>query len=285
VFDLFGGGRSAQFIDATGDARPDLFVSTDPSRSDGMPSPNRFFTNQLGSAYRYAPAYGLERETSLQGSNASAVGDLDKDGWQDLLLNMTTGLRVYHNNQGKVFTNVASSVGLAQKPQDITLADVNGDGKQDVIEVKSNEFRVFVNTNGKFSSVFSAALQYGVSVAVGDVNDNDRPDIYMMRGRDSSGNNAPDQVYLNDGNGASFTRMSSIPSTSQSVADFVAPVNHDGNGLTDFLVLNGAEETPGPVQLIAFFPTTGTTATTLGAVSPADGTDRNDIVQDGHLPR
>jgi hypothetical protein len=49
--------------------------------------------------------------------------------------------------------------------------------------------------------------------------------------------------------------MSSIPSTSQGVADFVAPIDHDGNGLTDFLVLNGGGETevPGPVELIAFF--------------------------------
>jgi hypothetical protein len=62
--------------------------------------------------------------------------------------------------------------------------------------------------------VFSTALQYGFSVAAGDVNSDDRPDVYVMRGTDSVGNNAPDQVYLNDGGGASFTRMSSIPSTS-----------------------------------------------------------------------
>jgi hypothetical protein len=252
VFDPFGRGRSAQFIEVTGDGLPDLILANDPSRGDGMPSPNRFLTNQLGDAYRYAPNYGLERETSLQGSNASAVGDLDKDGWQDLLLNMTTGLRVYHNNQGKGFTEVAASIGLGQKPQDITLADVNGDGWQDVIEIQSNELGVFLNASGKFSKAFSLSLQYGASVAAGDVNADNRPDLYVMRGQDGSGNNAADRVYLNDGNGASFTQMSSIPSTSQGVADFVAPIDHDGNGLTDFLVLNGAQETPGPVQLIAF---------------------------------
>ena len=31
-----------------------------------MPSPNRFFTNQLGGALRYAPEYGLELETSFK---------------------------------------------------------------------------------------------------------------------------------------------------------------------------------------------------------------------------
>jgi len=219
-----------------------------------MPSPNRFFINQLGDAYRYAPEYGLEREskTGFLGNNAD-VGDLDKDGWQDLLLTTPDGLRVYHNDQGKRFTDVAALVGLGQKPQDVTLADVNGDSWLDVIEVQPNELSVFANMNGKFSRVFSTTLQYGSSVAAGDVNGDNRPDVYVMRGRDAAGANAPDQVYLNDGDGASFTRMSSIPSTSQGVADFVAPIDFDGNGLTDFLVLNGAGTGPGPVELIAFF--------------------------------
>jgi hypothetical protein len=256
VFDPFGRGRLAKFIEANGDSRPDLFVSNHPNRGDGLPSPDRFFINQLGGAYRYAPEYGLERETSLRGSKAS-VGDLDKDGWQDLLVITPTGLRVYHNEQGKGFTDVAASVGLGQSPQDVTLADVNGDSWLDVIEVEPNKLSVFVNTNGKFSSVFSTTLQYGFSVAAGDVNDDNRPDVYVMRGRDAAGANAADQVYLNGGDGASFTRMSSIPSTSQGVADFVAPIDYDGNGLTDFLVLNGgganADNVLGPVQLIAFF--------------------------------
>jgi hypothetical protein len=254
VFDPFGRGRSDTFFDANGDSRPDLFLANIPTRGDGLPSPNRFFINQLGGGLRYAPEYGLEREMNLQeGSNNARVGDLDKDGWQDLLMITPAGLRVYHNNQGTSFTEVAASVGLGQSPQDVTLADVNGDSWLDVIEVEPNKLSVFTNTNGKFSSVFSTTLQYGVSVAAGDVNSDNRPDVYVMRGQDTAGNNAPDQVYLNDGNGASFTRMSSIPSTSQGVADFVAPIDYDGNGLTDFLVLNGDGDTPGPVELIAFF--------------------------------
>ena len=185
------------------------------------------------------------------------MGDLDKDGWQDLLLITPAGLRVYHNEQGKGFTNVAASVGLSQRPQDVALADVNGDNWQDVIEVEPNKLSVFVNKNGKFSRAFSTTLQDGVSVAAGDVNGDNRPDIYVMRGRGAGGSNAPDEVYLNGGAGANFTRMSSIPSTSKGVAGFVARIDYDGNGLSDFLVLNGGGQSEGgpagPVQLIAFF--------------------------------
>ena len=267
VLDPFGRGRFAEFFDANGDSRPDLLVKNDPSRGDGMPSSDRFFINQSGDAYRYAPAYGLERETSLQGTYTS-VGDLDNDGWQDLLLITPAGLRVYRNEQGKGFTDVAASVGLGQKPKDLTLADVNGDSWLDVIEVEPNKLSVLVNTDGRFSSVFSTTLQYGFSVAAGDVNGDNRPDIFVMRGQDAAGDNAPDQVYLNEGDGASFTRMSSIPSTSQGVADFVAPIDYDGNGLTDFLVLNGGKETSsGPVELIAFFRKTTPPDTTSPRVT------------------
>jgi hypothetical protein len=254
VLDPFGRARLSAFIDANGDPHPDLFVGNEANRGDGMPSPNRFFVNQGGSVYRPAPEYGLEREISAEFQAGASVGDLDKDGWEDLVMATPSGLRVYHNDEGKGFTDVAAAVGLGQSPEAVTLSDVNGDGWLDVIEVSSDELRVLLNDQGTFSSAFSTTLEYGSSVAAGDVNGDDRPDIYVMRGRDATGANAPDQVYLNNGDGTSFTRMSSIPSTSEGGAESVWPIDYDQNGLTDFLVLNGGTGGDGPVQLIAFFP-------------------------------
>jgi hypothetical protein len=223
-------------------------------RTDSTLCPPPISYSPIREEPRSAPEYGVEREMDYRGllGNNPSVADLDKDGCQDLLVATTSGLHVYHNNQGNGFTDVAASVGLGQNPADVTLADVNSDSWPDVIEVSSTELRVLLNTNGRFSSAFSTALQYGVSVAAGDVNGDDRPDIYVLRG--ASGANPPDQVYLNNGIGTGFSQMSSIPSTSQGQADFVAPIDYDGNGLTDFLVLNGGKTNPGPVQLIAFFP-------------------------------
>jgi len=101
---------------------------------------------------------------------------------------------------------------------------------------------------------FSASLNSGLAVAAGDVNGDRRPDLYVMRAKSNTSPNAPDQVYLNNGTGNNFSLMSSIPSTSQGAAESVWPIDHDGNGLTDFLVLNGELRAEGPVQLIAFFP-------------------------------
>jgi hypothetical protein len=228
VLEPLARGRESKFINANGDASPDLFVANEPDRGDGLPSPNRLFINEGGNAYRYAPEFGLEREDSAGGSLSGGgpdVGDLDKDGWQDLVAESRTSLRVYHNNRGNGFTNVAGSVGLAQEAVDSVLADVDGDTWLDVILLsRQDELRVLLNTNGTFSSAFSTST------------------------------NASDWVYLNDGTGKNFTRMSSIPSTSQGQANSVWPIDYDGNGLTDFLALNGNGKSAGPVQLIAFFP-------------------------------
>jgi hypothetical protein len=255
VFEPFARGMFGTFIRANGDVYPDLYVANQRDRLDGMPSPNRLFVNSSGSKYRYAPGFGLERELgggATTGGSAD-VGDLDKDGWQDFVTE-ASGFRVYHNNQGNGFTDVTASVGLGQDATDATLADVNGDTWLDVIKVTPDNLRVLLNTNGTFSSVFSASLQSGLAVAAGDVNGDNRPDIYVMRGQDAGGANAADQVYLNDGTGKNFTQHSSIPSTNQGAAESVWPIDYDSNGLTDFLVLNGEEDTAGPVQLIAFFP-------------------------------
>ena len=260
VLQPFARGRSGTFVRANRDALPDLFAANDENRADGLPSPNRLFINQEGDAYRHAPEFGLEHEVgdgAATGGNPDA-GDLDRDGWQDLVVETATGLRVYRNNRGSGFTDVAAAVGLGHDPKDAILADVDGDRWLDVVEVFEDELRVMLNTgDGRFSSAFSAPLSLGLSAAAGDVNGDGRPDIYVMRDNDGTGLNAPDQLYLNDGTGKRFFQMPQIPSTEQGRAESVWPIDHDGNGLTDFLALNGEGEgsdAQGPVQLIAFFP-------------------------------
>jgi hypothetical protein len=90
-------------------------------------------------------------------------------------------------------------------------------------------------------------------VTAGDVNADTFPDLYIVQGR-LNGSNAPDRLLLNDGSGYRFTSMT-IPQTSIGAGDAAVPLDYDGNGLEDFLVLNGRPyPIRGPVQLIAFFP-------------------------------
>jgi hypothetical protein len=60
-------------------------------------------------------------------------------------------------------------------------------------------------------------------------------------------------MLLNDGSGASFEDVDMDQATS-GCGDNVAPIDYNGDGRTDFIVLNGHELTRGPLQLIDFAP-------------------------------
>lgn len=274
LLEPFARARNAVFLDANGDAHPDLFTMNESDRGDGLPSHNRLFVNRGGNdGFRDAPEYGLEREG--EGGHAT-LGDIDGDGRQDLLVaeephrdDELSELLVYRHEEGQGFTEVAAEVGLGQRVVDAILADVNGDRRPDVVALTPDSLEVYLNADGRFSRAFSTAVAGGFWLAAGDVNGDQRPDLYVMRGRSGDADNAPDAVYLNDGTGERFDPIPSIPSTNQGVAESVWPIDYDGNGLTDFLVLNGLHaDDPGPVQLIAFFPVGPDRSTAAAATAP-----------------
>jgi hypothetical protein len=142
--------------------RRSLSVIGETDRCDGMPARWRLFVNQGGGAYRQALELGFEREGETGTAEAS---DINGDGWQDLCVQSRVHaggpLYVYRNSQGNSFTNVAKEVGLGQNAFYATLADLNGEGRQDVIEALSSELRVYLNQGGTFLLAFRQTVSGG----------------------------------------------------------------------------------------------------------------------------
>lgn len=251
LLDPFGRGRRSTIVDANGDGAPDVFVGNQEFRPDGLPAPSRLFLNDGHGSFTDEPAYGLDQQT---GSLCASADDFNGDGRQDLLIcTGLLGLRLYRND-GSGFTDVTTASGLSGSPVDARLADVDGDGLPDLVEVLPTELRVLLQQpDGSFATAFTRSLSAGVWVATGDIDADGLPDLYVVQGV-MKDENAPDLMLLNDGAG-SFSDMP-IPETSVGSGDVAVPIDYDGNGLTDFVVLNGAlERATGPIQLIAFFPT------------------------------
>lgn len=251
IIDPFGRGRDATFIRLDDDPYPELFLTTEPERVDSLPGRNRFYRN-VGGRFVPAPEVGLDRAT---GGPCAMAGDVDGDQRQDLLHCVSRpddgrrpGLRIYRNVRGSL---VESTRRLGVSPIgdiDAMLMDVTGDKRKDLVQLSSGLLRVSRGTPDGFRRIWEARVSDGVGLAGGDVNGDGLADIYVLRGLMR---NKPDLLLVNDGRGRSFHAVR-IPQVGSGSADDVIALDHDGNGLMDFLVLNGRKRA-GPVKLLASY--------------------------------
>jgi hypothetical protein len=132
---------------------------------------------------------------------------------------------------------------------DAELVDLKRDGKLDLVQLSPNRIRVSVLKKGKFRKVWEKRLTHGRAVASGDVNGDRRGDIYVVR---SNGvRNSADVMLINRNGGSAWSAVT-IPQVNGGAGEDAYAIDHDGNGLDDFLVLNG-HNARGPLQLIGFY--------------------------------
>ena len=223
VADVHGRGREPAVIDYDRDGLPDIVVANEgPSR---YPAENRLFHNLGG---RFAEVTNSAVRSILY-STAIAVGDIDGDGWKDIVLRraVDTSLRIvtYHNDAG-TFRDVSSTTAYKKRvSEEIDLADVNGDGRPDLLIVELRQFSVWLNVAGKFPQAhFTYTLQQGRDLAVGDVNQDGKADIYIVQGANSSNQ---DIMLINNGDGKSYHTIP-IPQTTLGNGDVATAIPNWG---------------------------------------------------------
>ena len=158
------------------------------------------------------------------------------------------GLHVFRRRDAR-FVDATRALGLSPlNDVDAVAADFDGDGRTDIAQLSRSRLIVSLQRAGGMRRAFSVAVQQGHALAAGDVNRDRRADLYVVQG---GSRNIADRLFINRGSGRRFS-SASIPSTRSGSADDVVTIDHDRNGLDDFLVLNG-RSFAGPVQLIAAF--------------------------------
>lgn len=251
VSDPEGRGRYSAVLDVNNDGLPDLFSGSDSLRPDGLPGQNRLYLNTGHGSFIDTPAMGLDLNI---GSGCARAVDYNSDGWPDLLVcgrydNGPLALRLFENNQGRGFTNVSSILGPAVRAEDAVMVDINHDNLPDLITLTSTTLAERLQLpDGTFAPPQTImTVQDGRSLAVGDVNGDHNPDIYVVCGR-VGGANAPDHLLLGDASGGFTTQP--IPEATAGSGDRAYAFDYNHDGLTDFLVLNGLDHFPGPIQLL-----------------------------------
>jgi VCBS repeat protein len=245
VTDPYGRGRATTFIDANNDQWPDLFVGNDKPRPDGRPTPNRLFINVNGTSFVEAKV-GLTREI---GARCAQAVDYNFDGWEDLLVCGNGKLWLFRNQNGK-FVDVTSAVGIAGAWLDAELVDLDNDGFRDLAQVSKKKFQVklwdpLLDMFGG-ASYQNESFVNALAIASGDINGDGKRDVYVLQTGLKN-----DKMLRNEGGGNDFAPVE-IPQAASGNGQAVERIDYNGDGRSDFVVLNGKHQTPGPVQLITF---------------------------------
>ncbi len=259
--------------DFTGDNVNDLVTVNNgtptltPPNSDNTLS---FFTGSVNSATSKGDGTFLAA-TNLQLSGAGTrdarepvVGDLNKDGLRDLITIDTTSdnVNVFLALKGGGYaapqTFSPNAGGNSRDPVSVTLGDLNGDGRLDMVTASSRDSNVavFLNTTNVGGPLtFANATRFTVGntptqVMLADVNNDGDLDLLVAHnggGGFGGGNNRGVTIRLGNGDGT-FQAQSEIADASgrRATALGIADFNQDNN--LDIAVTN--DNTPGSVRLL-----------------------------------
>ena len=248
VEDRRGRGRDTTFIDVNRDGFLDLYVGNKFPRTDGKQSRNKLFINEGGVRFRPGREYGLNKQVG--GETVQAV-DYNRDGFKDLLVCGERRLFLFRNFGGTRFADVARPLGMADPCKGALFANVDGRGGPDLVRLAERRLAVIPQRDARFPKPsFSRELRGGEYVAAGRVNRDRRADLYVVQSGPID-RDRPDLMLLNRSGGTDFRRLD-MPQTTRGKGDYAAPIDYDGNGRDEFIVMNGHLKGEGPIRLIAF---------------------------------
>src|SRR6266581_2171944 len=229
-------GRFDTVLDVNHDGYPDIFYGAESLRPDGLPSIDRLYMNTGQSSFLDSPAMGLDLNI---GAHCAHTVDYNSNGWKDLLVcGESGGLHLFENMQGTGFKDVSSILGAPVNDFDAAMVDVNHDSRPDLITLTGTKLAERLQlANGTFGPPTTLlTVKGGTALAVGDVNGDNNPDIYVVCGKTGT-TNAPDSLLLGNATGGFTT--TAIPETTVGAGEEAYPIDYTNDGLTSFLVLNG----------------------------------------------
>jgi len=286
---IYGSGgdeaSSVAVADVNGDGKPDLVVAncSPGCQTEGVVS---VLLGNGNGTFQTAASF----DSGGSGTVSVAVADVSGDGKPDLVVanqclsstNCTNGtVGVLLGNGNATFQPVVTyGSGGSGRAFDgsVTVADINGDGKPDVLVANTGSSSVGVllgNGDGTFqaSVTYSSGGTSTTSVATADVNGDGKPDLLITNQcAGDCGNSEEGSVGALLGNGDGTFQLAVTYDSGGALTSSVAVADVNGDGKPDILVANLS----GTVAVL--LNNSGTPPTATDLVSNANPARTNQLV-------
>lgn len=208
------------------------------------------FSNQLQNVVQHL---SFVQSTNINAGNGAglSVGDMNGDGIPDIVVNATSATTVYTNAGNGLSFPRASTFAQTTSTGDLGLADVNADGKLDVIAGDRTGNYISVLTNAGNGTLAQLGSNYTtptsptiIKIYPGLIDGNGSTDFVAIYG------NNPGQIWTNDGTGI-FAASASLPTLfNGQVAMALADMR--GTGTNDMVFIPTAAITAGAFGFIVY---------------------------------
>jgi len=242
--------------DLDGDGKPDLAIANN-GNMNGVAVVS-VLRNTATSGSITNGSFAAHVDYAVGGNpNSVAIGDLDRDGKPDLVIaNGSNSVSILRNTStsGSITSgSFAAKVDFAtgSNPYSVAIGDIDGDGKPDLVSANwgDNTVSVLRNTatsgsitSGSFAANVDFATGTGpYSVAIGDIDGDDKPDLAVANREDNTVS-----VLYNTATSGSVTNGSFAPHVDFATGNgpfSLAIGDLDGDGKPDLALANAYDNT------------------------------------------